>query len=398
MLAKKKLVFGISGGIAAYKTAELLRRAQELGAQIDVVMTESATRFVTPVTFQALSGRPVYTDLWDARVPNNMAHIQLSRQADAILVAPASTNFMARLAQGMADDLLSTLCVARGLCPLLVAPAMNREMWLHPATQRNVEQLRRDGVHILGPGCGDQACGETGDGRMLEPQQLLAELVAFFQPKLLAGKRVLITAGPTSEPIDPVRVISNRSSGKMGYAIARAAFEAGARVTLVSGPVALETPYGVQRINVETARQMHSAVMAQATQADVFISVAAVADWYVSNASDRKIKKTAEQATPQLEFSPNPDILAEVAALPQGPFCVGFAAETDHLLEHAQAKRRRKNVPLLVGNLAQRAMNAEDTELILCDEHGHTHWPAQDKLQAARKLVQAIAERLSERP
>src|SRR5690606_22420771 len=212
----------------------LLRRAQELGAQIDVVMTESATRFVTPVTFQALSGRPVYTDLWDARVPNNMAHIQLSRQADAILVAPASTNFMARLAQGMADDLLSTLCVARGLCPLLVAPAMNREMWLHPATQRNVEQLRRDGVHILGPGCGDQACGETGDGRMLEPQQLLAELVAFFQPKLLAGKRVLITAGPTSEPIDPVRVISNRSSGKMGYAIARAAFEAGARVTLVS--------------------------------------------------------------------------------------------------------------------------------------------------------------------
>ncbi|MGE8546833.1 MAG: bifunctional phosphopantothenoylcysteine decarboxylase/phosphopantothenate--cysteine ligase CoaBC [Alcaligenes sp.] len=397
MLAKKKLVFGISGGIAAYKTAELLRRAQELGAQIDVVMTESATRFVTPVTFQALSGRPVYTDLWDARVPNNMAHIQLSRQADAILVAPASTNFMARLAQGMADDLLSTLCVARGLCPLLVAPAMNREMWLHPATQRNVEQLRRDGVHILGPGCGDQACGETGDGRMLEPQQLLAELVAFFQPKLLAGKRVLITAGPTSEPIDPVRVISNRSSGKMGYAIARAAFEAGARVTLVSGPVALETPYGVQRINVETARQMHSVVMAQAAQADVFISVAAVADWYVSNASDRKIKKTADQTTPQLEFSPNPDILAEVAALPQGPFCVGFAAETDHLLEHAQAKRRRKNVPLLVGNLAQRAMNAEDTELILCDEHGHTHWPAQDKLQAARKLVQAVAERLSKR-
>ncbi|WP_454005708.1 bifunctional phosphopantothenoylcysteine decarboxylase/phosphopantothenate--cysteine ligase CoaBC [Alcaligenes sp. Marseille-Q7550] len=397
MLAKKKLVFGISGGIAAYKTAELLRRAQELGAQIDVVMTESATRFVTPVTFQALSGRPVYTDLWDARVPNNMAHIQLSRQADAILVAPASTNFMARLAQGMADDLLSTLCVARGLCPLLVAPAMNREMWLHPATQRNVEQLRRDGVHILGPGCGDQACGETGDGRMLEPQQLLAELVAFFQPKLLAGKRVLITAGPTSEPIDPVRVISNRSSGKMGYAIARAAFEAGARVTLVSGPVALETPYGVQRINVETARQMHSVVMAQAAQADVFISVAAVADWYVSNASDRKIKKTADQTTPQLEFSPNPDILAEVAALPQGPFCVGFAAETDHLLEHAQAKRRRKNVPLLVGNLAQRTMNAEDTELILCDEHGHTHWPAQDKLQAARKLVQAVAERLSKR-
>ncbi len=394
MLANKKLVFGISGGIAAYKTAELLRRTQELGAQIDVVMTESATRFITPVTFQALSGRPVYTDLWDARVPNNMAHIQLSRQADAILVAPASTNFMARLAQGMADDLLSTLCIARGLCPLLIAPAMNREMWLHPATQRNVEQLRRDGVHILGPGSGDQACGETGDGRMLEPPQLLAELVAFFQPKRLVGKRVLITAGPTSEPIDPVRVISNRSSGKMGYAIARAAQEAGAQVTLISGPVALDTPYGVQRISVETARQMHSAVMAQAAQADVFIGVAAVADWYVSNSSDRKIKKTADQATPQLEFSPNPDILAEVAALPDGPFCVGFAAETDNLLEHAQAKRQRKNVPLLVGNLAQRAMNADDTELVLFDEHGHTHWPAQDKLLAARELIRAIAQRL----
>ncbi|WP_341666819.1 bifunctional phosphopantothenoylcysteine decarboxylase/phosphopantothenate--cysteine ligase CoaBC [Alcaligenes sp. SDU_A2] len=394
MLANKKLVFGISGGIAAYKTAELLRRAQELGAQIDVVMTESATRFMAPLTFQALSGRPVYTDLWDARVPNNMAHIQLSRQADAILVAPASTNFMARLAQGMADDLLSTLCVARGHCPLLLAPAMNREMWQHPATQRNVEQLRRDGVYILGPGSGDQACGEIGDGRMLEPHQLLAELVGFFQPKRLAGKRVLITAGPTAEPIDPVRVISNRSSGKMGYAIARAAQEAGAQVTLVSGPVALDTPYGVQRINVETARQMHAAVMAQAAQADVFIGVAAVADWHVSNASDIKIKKTAEQSTPDLQFSPNPDILAEVAALPDGPFCVGFAAETDHLIEHAQAKRQRKNVPMLVGNLAQRAMNADDTELVVFDAQGHTHWPAQDKLLAARQLIQAIAQRL----
>ncbi|HRL23055.1 MAG TPA: bifunctional phosphopantothenoylcysteine decarboxylase/phosphopantothenate--cysteine ligase CoaBC [Alcaligenes sp.] len=394
MLANKKLVFGISGGIAAYKTAELLRRAQDLGAQIDVVMTESATRFMAPLTFQALSGRPVYTDLWDARVPNNMAHIQLSRQADAILVAPASTNFMARLAQGMADDLLSTLCVARGHCPLLLAPAMNREMWQHPATQRNVEQLRRDGVYILGPGSGDQACGEIGDGRMLEPHQLLAELVGFFQPKRLAGKRVLITAGPTAEPIDPVRVISNRSSGKMGYAIARAAQEAGAQVTLVSGPVALDTPYGVQRINVETARQMHAAVMAQAAQADVFIGVAAVADWHVSNASDIKIKKTAEQSTPDLQFSPNPDILAEVAALPDGPFCVGFAAETDHLIEHAQAKRQRKNVPMLVGNLAQRAMNADYTELVVFDEQGHTHWPAQDKLLAARQLIQAIAQRL----
>ncbi|MCX5472627.1 bifunctional phosphopantothenoylcysteine decarboxylase/phosphopantothenate--cysteine ligase CoaBC [Alcaligenes sp. A-TC2] len=394
MLSNKKLVFGITGGIAAYKTAELLRRSQDLGARIDVVMTESATRFISPVTFQALSGRTVYTDLWDARVPNNMAHIQLSRDADAILIAPASTNFMAKLANGLVDDLLSTLCVARGHCPLLIAPAMNREMWLHPATQRNVEQLRRDGVHILGPGSGDQACGETGDGRMLEPAQLLAELTSFFQPKLLAGKRVLITAGPTSEPIDPVRVISNRSSGKMGYAIARAAQEAGAQVTLVSGPVALETPYQVRRINVETARQMHATVMSQVDDADIFISVAAVADWYVSNASDIKIKKTSEQATPDLQFSPNPDILAEVAALKNGPFCVGFAAETDNLIEHAQAKRQRKNVPLLVANLAQRAMNADDTELVLFDEQGHMQWPAQDKLLAARQLVQDIAQRL----
>ncbi len=323
-----------------------------------------------------------------------MAHIQLSRDADAILIAPASTNFMAKLAHGLADDLLSTLCVARGHCPLLIAPAMNREMWLHPATQRNVEQLRRDGVHILGPGSGDQACGETGDGRMLEPAQLLAELTSFFQPKLLAGKRVLITAGPTSEPIDPVRVISNRSSGKMGYAIARAAQEAGAQGILVSGPVALETPYQVRRINVETARQMHATVMSQVDDADIFISVAAVADWYVSNASDIKIKKTSEQATPDLQFSPNPDILAEVAALTNGPFCVGLAPETDNLIEHAQAKRQRKNVPLLVANLAQRAMNADDTELVLFDEQGHMQWPAQDKLLAARQLVQNIAQRL----
>lgn len=395
MLANKKLVFGLTGGIAAYKTAELLRRTQEQGALIDVVMTESATRFITPVTFQALSGRPVHTDLWDPRIANNMAHIQISRGADAILIAPASTDFIAKLAQGRADDLLSTLCVARGHCPLLVAPAMNREMWLNPACQRNVQQLRDDGIHILGPAAGDQACGETGDGRMLEPQELLAELIAFFEPKILAGRRVLITAGPTCEPIDPVRVISNRSSGKMGYAIALAAQQAGAQVELVSGPTSLAAPYRVKRTQVETARQMLAAVMDAVQDTDIFISVAAVADWYVSNASDSKFKKGPSGATPKLEFSPNPDILAQVASLADAPYCVGFAAETDHLIEHAQAKRQRKNIPLLFGNLAQRAMNADDTELMLFDENGYEAWPAQSKAQAARQLISAIAERLS---
>ncbi len=394
MLANKRLVFGLTGGIAAYKTAELLRRAQDLGAHIDVAMTEAACRFVTPLTFQALSGHPVYTDLWDPRVPNNMAHIQLSRDADAILIAPASTDFIAKLAHGQADDLLSTLCIARGDCPLLIAPAMNREMWLSPACQRNIKQLREDGIHILGPGSGDQACGETGDGRMLEPHELLAELVAFFQPKLLQGKRVLITAGPTSEPIDPIRMITNRSSGKMGYAIALAAEQAGAQVHLVSGPTALAIPYGVRHTPVETARQMHAAVMQSAPQNDIFIAVAAVADWYVSNASTQKIKKQPDGQTPALEFALNPDILADVAALENGPYCVGFAAETDQLIEHAQAKRLRKNVPLLFANLAQDSMNADNTALVLFDEQGHEQWPAQSKQLAARQLIAAIATRI----
>ena len=391
-LANKRIVLGLTGGIACYKTAELLRRAQDQGAVLDVVMTEAATRFITPVTFQALSGRHVYTDVWDTRVPNNMAHIQLTRGADAILVAPASTDFMARLVHGRADDLLATLCVARGNCPLLIAPAMNREMWLNPATQRNVRQLRDDGVFILGPAAGEQACGETGSGRMLEPDELLAELIAFFQPKPLAGKVVLLTAGPTSERIDPVRVITNRSSGKMGYALARAAHEAGARVILVSGPTALPCPYGVERINVESARQMHQAVMALTAQADIFIGVAAVADWRVRNTSDHKIKKQADGSAPVLEFEPNPDILAEVAALADGPWCVGFAAETENLANNAQAKRQRKGIDLLVGNLAQNVMDADTTELVLFHEAGHTPLPAMGKLQAARELVRVIAQ------
>jgi len=393
-LANKRIVLGLTGGIACYKVAEFLRRAMEQGAVVDVVMTEAAQQFITPVTMQALSGRPVYTDPWDARVPNNMAHINLTRGADAVLIAPASTDFMAKLAHGMADDLLSTLCIARGACPLLVTPAMNREMWLHPATQRNVALLRQDGVHILGPAEGDQACGETGGGRMLEPDQILAEVIAFFQPKVLAGKRILMTAGPTSERIDPIRVITNRSSGKTGYAIARAAREAGAEVTLVSGPTSLSSPYGVERIDVESAKQMHEAVLQRARDFDVFISVAAVADWHVVNAVDQKLKKTSDGGAPELKFAPNPDILAEVAALKDGPWCVGFAAETEKLAEHAEAKRLRKGVPLLVGNLAQNVMDADMTEFILFDERGQTAYSPQPKLQAARTLIAAIAQRM----
>lgn len=395
-LANKRLILGLTGGIACYKSAEFLRRAQDQGVEFDVVMTQGAQQFITPVTFKALSGRHVHTDLWDNSSPDNMAHIHLSRAADAIIIAPASTNFIAKLAQGVADDLLSTLCVARGHCPLIVAPAMNKEMWAHPATQRNIAQLKADGVHIVGPGSGDQACGEIGDGRMLEPQQLLAEIMAFFQPKSLLGKKVLITAGPTSEPIDPIRTITNRSSGKMGYAIAQAAFNAGADVHLVSGPVKLDAPYGVKRHSVESAREMQAAVMGLAPHSDVFISVAAVADWYVSNASHHKLKKEANQNAPVLEFAPNPDILAGVAAMaPESrPYCVGFAAETENLLEFAQAKRLRKGVPLLVANLAQVAMDKDDTQLTLIHEEGYEPWQPQSKQDAAQQLVHYIAQRL----
>jgi len=396
-LANKRIILGLTGGIACYKSAELLRRLLDHGAQIDVVMTEAATHFITATTMQALSGRPVFLEAWDARMPNSMAHINLTRGADAILIAPASTDFMARLAYGLADDLLSALCVAKGNCPLLIAPAMNREMWLHPATQRNVAQLAADGVVIMGPDEGDQACGEVGSGRMLEPGHLLAEMIAFFQPKALAKRRVVITAGPTSEKIDPVRMITNRSSGKMGYAIAQAAREAGADVILISGPTALEIPYGVTRIDVESAVDMHAAVMHAVRNADVFISVAAVADWRVANARDNKWKKSATAHGPELTFEPNPDILADVAKLEDSPWCVGFAAETENLHENAEAKRLRKGVPLLVGNLAQKTMNSDQTEMVLFDEQGPHALPAMHKLEAARRLIQAISTRLPEK-
>ena len=393
-LHDKRIVLGLSGGIACYKAADLVRRLIERGAQVDVVMTEAATRFITPVTMQALSGRPVFVDAWDNRIHNNMAHIQLSRGADAILIAPASADFMAKLVQGRADDLLSTLCLARA-CPLLVAPAMNREMWLALPTQRNVQQLALDGVDILGPGTGEQACGETGDGRMLEPLQIVAELKRFFQPKYLSRLHVLLTAGPTVEPIDPVRVLSNRSSGKTGYALAQAAWEAGAKVTLISGPTALECPYGVTRVNVDTAQQMFDAVMQHLVGQDIFIAVAAVADWRIKNVSVNKIKKNG-QSTPVLEFEANPDILATVASQKTGPWCVGFAAETEKLSEYAHTKRLSKGIPMLIGNLAQQVMDAEHTTVSIFDDQGEHTLPLGSKQDVARQLVAAISERFKQ--
>lgn len=395
-LAGRHILLGLSGGIACYKSAELVRELSRAGATVQVVMTEAAEHFITAVTMQALSNRPVATSQWDAREPNNMAHINLTREADAVLIAPASADFIAKLVQGRADDLLSLACLARpiGRCPLLVAPAMNREMWAHPATQRNVRQLVADGATLLGPGAGDQACGEIGDGRMLEAVELCEALVAFFQPKLLAGRRVLITAGPTFEPIDPVRGITNHSSGKMGFAIARAAQEAGAEVTLVAGPVHLPTPRGVARLDVQTARQMHDVVLPAAAQHDVFIATAAVADWRPDTTADQKIKKQGDRRVPTLALTENPDILAAVAALPKPPYCVGFAAESEQLLQHASEKRVRKNIPLIVGNLGPATFGRDDNALLLVDAHGHHEIPNADKLTLARALVRDIAGRL----
>jgi phosphopantothenoylcysteine decarboxylase/phosphopantothenate--cysteine ligase len=396
-LTGKKIVLGLTGGIACYKAAEFTRALSKAGAAVQVVMTQAATHFITPVTMQALSGRTVHTDQWDARIANNMPHIDLTRDADAIVIAPCSADFIAKLAHGACDDLLSTLCVARPMnLPLLVAPAMNVEMWQNPATQRNVAQLKADGIGILGPDAGEQACGETGMGRMLEAEQLLEEVVAVFQPKLLSGKRILITAGPTFEPIDPVRGITNLSSGKMGYAVARAAREAGADVTLVSGPTALATPYGVHRINIHTAQQMHDVVMSHVGAQHVFIAVAAVADWRVANISEQKLKKDAGGSMPQLQFEQNPDILAAVAALPQRPYCVGFAAESENLLQYGEAKRQKKNIPLLVGNIAHQTFGKDHNELVLFDQRGHTHLPRADKQALARQLIAAIAARVDE--
>ena len=398
-LAGKHIVLGLSGGIACYKAAELCRALVKEGATVQVVMTEAAAQFITPVTMQALSGRPVYGSQWDSREPNNMPHINLSRGADAILVAPCSADFMAKLLHGGADELLSLMCLARPIesVPLLLAPAMNREMWAHPATQRNMVQLSADGAHILGVGSGFQACGETGDGRMLEPAELLEDLIAFFQPKRLAGKRVLVTAGPTFEALDPIRGITNHSSGKMGFALARAAHEAGAEVTLVAGPVSLATPRGVHRVDVKSARDMLAATMSEEPRADIFIATAAVADWRPVAHSEEKIKKEGSGKAPVVAFIENPDILLAVAqgerARSGALFCVGFAAETHDLVAHARAKLARKGIPLIVGNIGPLTFGLDDNQLLLVDNNDVQEFPRAPKLELARRLITEIARR-----
>ncbi len=399
-LVGKHIVLGLTGGIACYKSAELCRLLVKAGATVQVVMTEAAMQFITPVTMQALSGRAVYTSQWDAREANNMPHINLSREADAIVLAPASADFIARLVHGRSDELLSLMCLARPAerVPLLIAPAMNREMWSHPATQRNLRQVDADGARVLGVGSGWQACGETGDGRMLEASQLLEEIVAQFQPKVLSGQQVVVTAGPTFEALDPIRGITNHSSGKMGFAIARAACDAGAQVTLVAGPVHLPTPRGVNRIDVLSAKDMLDAALQSVQAATVFVATAAVADWRPAAHSEQKIKKDGSGKPPVLHFVENDDILLAVA---QGErarsgrlFCVGFAAESENLLEHATAKRKRKGIPLLVGNIGPLTFGQDHNSLLLVDAKGARELPRAPKLTLARELVAEIAARL----
>jgi phosphopantothenoylcysteine decarboxylase/phosphopantothenate--cysteine ligase len=386
--ARKSILLGVTGGIAAYKAAELVRRLSERGFDVHVVMTQAACGFITPATLQALSGNPVYTDMWDSRIPDNMAHIELSRGKDLVVIAPATADFMAKLALGLADDLLSTLCLARD-CGLAVAPAMNRQMWEHPATRRNVAQLRDDRVAVFGPASGGQACGEVGMGRMLEAVEIADAVTALLAPKSLSGVRMLITAGPTFEAVDAVRGLTNRSSGKMGYALARAAVEAGAQVTLVSGPTSLDAPPAAERVDVVSAEDMLNAVNARVGAADIFVAVAAVADYRPARASEQKIKKT--DATMTLELVATTDILAHVAALPKPPFCVGFAAESEKLAEYAEAKRKRKKLPLLAANLAQHAIGADDNEITLFDDDGAHPLERAPKDVVARRLVAHIA-------
>lgn len=393
-LTGKRILLGVTGGIAAYKSAELVRLLVRAGADVRTALTEAGARFVTPVTLQALSGQPVWTDLWDSRVPDNMGHIELSRDRDLIVVAPASADFMAKVAHGLADDLLSTLCLARR-CPLLLAPAMNVEMWENAATQANLQALQAHGVLLAGPAAGDQACGEVGMGRMLEPAQILAEIEGLFGPKALAGKRIVVTAGPTEEPVDPVRVLTNTSSGKMGYAVARAAQEAGATVTLISGPVALAAPPGVARIDVRTAQEMFDAVKKAVAGADLFVSVAAVSDYRVKNRAPQKLKKGNGGLS--LELEENPDILAWVAAQPDAPFCIGFAAESENLAQYAREKRARKNIPLIAANLAQDALGRDESAITLYDERGEHPLGRAPKLELARRLLEHAAEMISAR-
>lgn len=390
----KRIVLGITGGIAAYKSAELTRLLKKAGIDVQVVMTEAGTRFITPITLQALSGNAVYVDAWDSRIANNMAHIELSRNADAILIAPASADFLAKLANGLANDLLSTLCLARQpTCLLLVAPAMNLEMWENPANQRNIAQLRADGVTVLGPGSGDQACGEIGMGRMLETDALLAEVEALYRPKSLTGMRALVTAGPTFEPIDPVRGITNRSSGKMGYAITRALIEAGADVVLIAGPTENEPPVGAKKVSIQTASQMLDAVSHNLSDVDLFFAVAAVADYTPASPKQQKIKKSTGSMS--IELVATTDILAWVAAQPNPPFCVGFAAESENIVEYARKKRQDKRIPMIVANLAISAIGSDLNEVTILDAGGEHHVPQASKAHIARTIVAHAAELFS---
>jgi phosphopantothenoylcysteine decarboxylase/phosphopantothenate--cysteine ligase len=398
-LVNKKIVLGISGGIAAYKSAELARALIQEGAEVQVVMTEAAQQFITPITMQALTRKLVFTNQWDDRIANNMAHIELSRQADAILIAPASADLIAKLSLGLADDLLSTLCLARD-CPLLIAPAMNLQMWAHPATQRSITRLNSDGITILGPSSGDQACGEVGIGRMLEPSEICEQLIAFFQPQVLKNKRVLITAGPTFEAIDPVRGITNLSSGKMGFAVAQAAIEAGAHVHLIAGPCNLATPLmstgRILRTNVTSGQEMYQTVMAS-SNCDVFFAVAAVADWTIANRAKQKIKRQ-EKTGLDLQFRSNPDILLEMAKIAKRkskPYCVGFAAETDHLGKHCKEKRVRKGIPMIVGNIGPTTFGLDTNEILVVDEKGSKNLGRASKLDLARRLITIVATRIS---
>lgn len=401
-LAGKKILLGVTGGIAAYKCAELVRLLKKAGADVVVGMTDAATRFVTPLTFQALSGHPVAVDAWNPDQGNGMHHIDLTRTADLMVIAPASADFMAKVAQGRADDLLSTLVLARD-CRLAIAPAMNRQMWSNPATQRNVAQLKADGIALWGPAVGEQACGETGEGRMLEACELLEQIIAALTPKALAGQRIVMTVGPTFEPLDPVRGITNRSSGQMGYAMARAFAQAGAEVTLVSGPVNFAAPMGVRRVDVLTAAEMRQAVMREIADATIFVGVAAVADYRPVGVAEHKLKKTEVEAAAgsqhglTIELTTNPDILAEVASLPAGPYCVGFAAESQHLDEYAEAKRRRKNLPLIIGNLVADGLGTTDNQVTLYDEAGRHPLPILHKAELAKRLVDELAKRLNAR-
>ena len=396
MLNGKHIILGITGGIAVYKSAELVRLLKKQGARVSVVMTEGAKEFVTPLIFTTLSGEPVHDSLWlnRAGVDSNIAHINLSREADAMLIAPCTANVMAKIAHGMSDDLLSNLVLARerGACPLAIAPAMNVQMWDNPATQRNLAQIIQDGIHVFGPAHGEQACGEIGAGRMLEPAEIVSLLPKLFTPQSLAGKRVLITAGPTFEAIDPVRGITNHSSGKMGYALAHAAQCAGASVTLISGKTALPTPYGVTRIDVQSADEMLAACQNYLAGQDIFIAVAAVADWKVAHVASQKIKKAHADDVPSLEFVQTPDILATIAKLPNAPYCVGFAAESEHVIEYAQAKRIKKNIPLMIANQGPATFGSEYNQVSLVTAEGVTTLPNMRKDALAQHLIQAIAE------